>query len=90
MEEYWVYHNWQAEKGGKARIHRANCSSCNNGQGVHHKASPRINDEWLGPFSTREEALTKAINTKAANLYSCRKCNPWRSSDMPKELINML
>ena len=42
MKEYWVYHNWPGEKGRKASIHRANCSSCNNGQGVHHKVSPRI------------------------------------------------
>ena len=86
MKEYWVYYNRQAEKGYKARIHQANCRTCNNGQGVHHKVTPRTHDEWLGPFSTREEALTKAINTKAKNLYSCQICNPWQPSDMPKVL----
>lgn len=75
MEQYYVYHNWRVVKGGKAKIHRGSCGSCNNGQGVHNSDSTK-NCKWLGPFKTKQDALTQARKTGAARVSRCRICNP--------------
>lgn len=75
MEKYYVYHNWRVEHGKKAITHRGSCSFCNNGQGIHGTGSRR-NDEWLGPFKTKQDALTQARNTGAARVDCCKKCSP--------------
>ncbi len=75
MEQYYVYHNWTVERGGKARTHLGSCSFCNNGQGIHN-TGPTKNGEWLGPFKTKQDALTQARSTGAARVDCCKKCNP--------------
>jgi len=75
MEQYYVYHNWTVERGGKARVHRGSCSFCNNGQGIHNTILRR-NCEWFGPFKTKQDALTQARKTGAARVSRCRTCNP--------------
>lgn len=52
-QKYYVYENWVAE-GHKVRIHRASCSFCNNGRGIHNTDSTR-NGRWHGPFSYVED-----------------------------------
>jgi len=75
MEKFYVYHNWTAERGGKAIIHRGSCSFCSDGQGVH-KTGPTRNGKWLGPFEDKNAALAKARDTEAARVDSCKKCSP--------------
>lgn len=75
MQQYYVYHNWTANQGGKAIIHQENCSFCNNGQGIHN-TGPTRNGRWLGPFKTKKDALTQARNTEAIRVDYCKKCNP--------------
>lgn len=75
MEQYYVYHNWRVERGGKARTHLGGCSFCNNGLGIHN-TGPTRNGEWLGPFKTKQDALTRARNTGAARVDCCKKCSP--------------
>jgi len=74
---FYVYENWQAE-GHKAIVHRAQCSYCNNGRGIHPGASDR-HGRWHGPFDSVQEALAAARRTGADDVRSCRrkeKCNP--------------
>ena len=75
MQQYYVYHNWTAERGAKAITHRESCSFCNNGQGIHN-TKLRLNCVWLGPFKTKQEALYEAKITGAARVDCCKKCNP--------------
>lgn len=75
MEQYYVYHNWTVERGGKAIAHLGSCSFCNNGRGVHG-TGPTRNGEWLGPFKTKQDALIQGEKTGAARVDWCKKCNP--------------
>ena len=75
MTEYYFYHNWTAEKGGKAIIHRGDCSFCNNGRGIHNTGQTR-NGQWIGPFNTKFYAIDKAKSVNAARVDLCKKCNP--------------
>jgi hypothetical protein len=70
---YYVYDNWVAE-GYKARIHAANCSFCNHGQGIHPGAGAR-NGRWLGPFRTMGEATNAAART-GGRVSRCAHCAP--------------
>ncbi|MFQ5688367.1 MAG: hypothetical protein ACE5GV_17095 [Candidatus Scalindua sp.] len=71
MQEYYVYHNWTAEKGGKAIIHASNCSFCNNGQGIHNSGFTK-NGKWLGPFATKQQAVEAANKTGAKRIAFCK------------------
>lgn len=69
---WWVYENYPTDK---AVVHRYDCSHCNNGQGTQHKPSTR-NGEWLGPFSSREDAFKAARETGRRDVRGCKVCNP--------------
>ncbi len=68
--EWWVYENWIQHK---AVVHRANCSFCQGGKGMH-KGSTTKNGQWLGPQGTRDEAMSVARETRQPDVRPCRKC----------------
>ena len=69
---FFVYDNWTRNRG---RIHRGECSVCNQGQGVRAEDSGR-NGKWHGPFVDREEAFRLAASLKRADMQPCQRCNP--------------
>jgi hypothetical protein len=73
MRAFWVYENWTAQ-GHRATVHRANCSFCNNGRGVHGGGQTR-NGRWHGPFSSSEDAAS-AVCASGAAIRECARCNP--------------
>ena len=55
---YWVYED---NPTNRARIHKAECVYCNDGQGI--KGSRLADNRWHGPFETLEEAVRRAKRT---------------------------
>jgi len=71
---FYIYENWTAEN--KARIHRAGCAFCNNGQGIHPQKEEGRNGMWHGPYATYAEARRAAGRLQGRALSNCRKCQP--------------
>ncbi|HUY80052.1 MAG TPA: hypothetical protein VMV29_25000 [Ktedonobacterales bacterium] len=71
---FYVYENWRVERSTRATIHRANCSYCNNGAGIHPNADTR-NGAWRGPFATLANAQT-AANAIGGTVRVCKYCMP--------------
>ena len=67
---YWVYENWTHKK---AIIHKAECSYCQSGRGIH-AASSKQNGEWHGPFENRDSAFQKAQCTGRDEIRACKTC----------------
>ena len=71
---FWVLEN---TKHNYAKIHRAECGCCKDGQGPR----PGHTGLWLGSFATYTEALAAAENTKRhTDNVNCKKCKPQFSS----------
>lgn len=72
--ECWVYENWRAAPGGKARIHMGSCVFCNHGMGTGRGETGR-NGKWHGPYSSRQsaEAAAKALGRPLTD--HCRICS---------------
>jgi hypothetical protein len=70
-KDYWVYHNWTVEKGGRATIHHKRCSFCNNGRGLHSHWADNKTGKWIGPTNS---PLMTAMRTKASNVKECHFC----------------
>lgn len=70
---WWIYENWQADPGGKARVHQANCGFCNNGQGTG-RGTPGLHGKWHGPFTSRAAADNYAHSLGRALVDACRVC----------------
>ncbi len=68
---YYVYENWRA-KGHYFKVHRAECGSCNGGQGVHPDAGQQ-NGTWHGPFASLDEAVAQA-RAKTGDVSACQRC----------------
>ena len=71
---FWVLGN---TKHNYAKIHRAECGCCKDGQG------PRLGHTGLllGSFATYTEALAAAKSTKRhTDNVNCKKCKPQFSS----------
>ena len=67
---FWVLEN---TKHNYAKIHRAECGCCKNGEGPR----PGHTGRWHGPFATYTEALAVAKNTRRpGDSYGYRLCNP--------------
>ena len=64
------------------KIHRAQCPSCNNGNGIHNEIIIGANGGWDGPFKKYQIALGHAnevlINElrEGAEILNCKRCNP--------------
>lgn len=69
---YWVYENTTRKK---ARIHRAECSYCQNGRGIHDTEDSR-HSRWHGPFTTIGEAGLTATATGQKDQRACTACLP--------------
>ena len=70
--EYFVYDNWVRSK---AITHRAECSFCKNGNGLHGQRSTN-SSTWHGPFAKIEEAHAKAKALKRDRTEDCSICSP--------------
>ena len=70
--EFWAYDNWHRDR---ARVHQAGCPFCNHGRGVQGGASGD-NGQWLGPFSSAEDALARVSNRADARYCgTCARCS---------------
>lgn len=68
---YWVYENRTRKK---AIAHRAECSFCNYGRGLHG-GGRSASGEWT-PFSDRQIALSYARSTQQPDIRFCANCAP--------------
>lgn len=64
MKIYWVYHNWVAVPGGKATIHKAECSFCQYGRGVHGVIRSDTGT-WYGPLPLKDARRVVRLMKKA-------------------------
>ena len=71
MKTHFVYRNWTRSRG---RIHRADCSYCNNGKGTQPTDSGK-NGEWKG-FDSREAAFKAAKVMNLDDMKACAVCAP--------------
>lgn len=69
---YYVYENWRAGP-RKAIIHKGNCRSCNEGDGVRG-GTRADNGEWHGPFETLNDAMDFANSLNAKEVRTCMRC----------------
>lgn len=69
---FYVYENWTHDR---ARVHRAECSFCNHGDGTHGGGSDR-NGRWLPPFETSAQAFAQAAKLRRADHRGCGHCAP--------------
>lgn len=72
MTSFWVYENWVHKR---ARVHRAECSYCNNGHG-HQGSRSKTNGEWHGPISDRAKAFDLMIRLRREDSGGCPTCSP--------------
>lgn len=73
--KYWAYENWRAN-GHQVRVHRAACSSCNDGRGLAG-GTRADNGKWhfLGELTSMGEAVAKARSNLASTLPRvCGRC----------------
>jgi hypothetical protein len=70
MDRYWVHENWTHDY---ARVHKAECSHCNDGRGTQPSDSGQ-NTKWHGPFSKRDEAYEAARRLQATDARGCTVC----------------
>ena len=69
--EYWVYENWVADRGGKARVHIGNCPRV-----IHRKLNaPETRGRWT-QFPNWAAAAEYARSTPRLNVYTelCAFC----------------
>ena len=73
---FYIYENWTAER--KAKIHRDDCSFCNNGVGIHVNKNEGRNGKWHGPFANYLEALSTAqqLGNHGRHVSNCIFCDP--------------
>jgi hypothetical protein len=69
---FHIYENWHRDRG---RVHRSDCSYCNDGKG-HQASDSGDNGRWLGPFHDRAVAFRVAEALGRAEMQSCKKCGP--------------
>jgi hypothetical protein len=68
--EFWVYENTVHRK---ARVHRADCSFCSGGSGLHG-GGPSLSGKWLGPFPDLDGAVAAAHSTRQDDVRACGIC----------------
>jgi hypothetical protein len=68
--EFWVYENTIHRK---ARIHRADCSFCSDGRGLHG-GGQTVSGKWFGPFPDLDGAVAAARNTRQDDIRACGVC----------------
>ena len=73
IQTYYIYENWVAH-GHVAKIHKGDCSFCNEGKGIHGTDNRR-HGQWLGPYTSFTDALQAAKKTRA-DISTCKVCGP--------------
>ena len=71
LKTWWVYENLPRRR---VRVHVADCSFCNDGQGLHDSTAPT--GRWYGPFDSVDEAVKQAYATSATDKRGCGVCQP--------------
>jgi hypothetical protein len=69
---FFVYENWVRNK---AIVHRADCSFCNGGNGLHGSRQTK-SSTWHGPFETGGAALEAAKRCRRTRTEGCSTCSP--------------
>jgi len=69
---FFVYENWVRNK---AIVHRADCTFCNGGDGLHGSRQTK-SSTWHGPFATGQAALDAARKCHRARTEGCSTCSP--------------
>ena len=67
---FYVYENWTNKR---ARLHRGDCSYCNDGKGTQGTDSV-TNGQWFGPYSTREAAAERMASVVQSDKAQCAMC----------------
>jgi len=83
--DFYCYENWaHGRSGHSGRIHKGNCSHCNDGRGTHGKVKGATeNGHWLGAFRTVREAHEKAALNGARVIRTCQICLPLEEEPPP-------
>lgn len=75
---FYVYENWTNTF---VKVHRAECSYCNNGRGFHGAGTRTPSGEWHGPYRSGGEALAAGDalarehhNYAVWTVSGCRTC----------------
>lgn len=68
--KFWVYENTVHRK---ARVHRAGCSFCSDGRGLHG-AGQTLSGKWFGPFPDLDGAVAAAHGTRQDDIRVCSVC----------------
>ena len=69
---YWVYEDRPTSR---ARVHEGTCRYCNHGEGMG-KGRIEAENEWYGPFVSREDAFRRAGATGQRDVRGCGVCRP--------------
>ena len=69
---YWVYEDRPTSR---ARVHEGTCRYCNHGDGMG-KGRIEAENEWYGPFVSREDAFRRAGATGQGDVRGCGVCRP--------------
>ena len=77
--EFWIYENTIHRK---VRIHRTECSFCNNGRGIHGGGKTQSGN-WFGPFADLERAVKTAQQRRQPDTRECEICLVHKSSITP-------
>jgi hypothetical protein len=68
---YFIYHDKVTRA---AKLHLERCGACKGGRGMHGHQK-RDENEWYGPFTTRQEAIQAAQQRGiSALLTNCGLC----------------
>ena len=69
---YWVYEDRPTSR---ARVHEGTCRYCNHGEGMG-RGRIEAENEWYGPFVSREDAFRRAGATGQGDVRGCGVCRP--------------
>ena len=69
---YWVYEDRPTSR---ARVHEGTCRYCNHGDGMG-KGRIEAENEWYGPYGSREDAFRRAGATGQRDVRGCGVCRP--------------
>jgi hypothetical protein len=70
--EFWVYDN-RVHK--FAKIHRGDCTFCDEGRGLHRRGAKAVAGGWLGPFKDFPSA-ERAADATGRSVQICAVCAP--------------
>ncbi len=73
MSGYWAHEDWPTST---ARVHRAECRYCNNGQGWDPRRTGQ-NNAWYGPYATPEQARAACRRAQAKPCAVCMPAAKW-------------